>query len=140
MRGRLTQCGARTSGLGSEHHVGRRTFVGLLVAGGAAGFALSRDLLRPTAARAATATAAQPTDGVVALGRAYLDEHPREDDPDFLVRHLPGIDPARKVRPQLPELDPAVGSDLQAGRVVSVQGWQLSLTEARGAAAVARGR
>ena len=127
-------------GLGSEHHVGRRTFVGLLAAGGAAGLAVTRDLARPGAARAATPAAAQPTDGVVVLGRAYLDEHPGEDDPDFLVRHLPGIDPARKVRPQLPALEPAVGRDLQAGRVVSVQGWLLSLSEARAAAAVARGR
>ena len=126
--------------MGSEHHVGRRTFLGFLAAGGAAGIAVARGLVRPAAADAATAAAAAKADGVVVLGRAYLDDHPGENDPNFLVRHLPGVDPKRAVRTQLPALDPAVARDLRTGNVVSVQGWQLSRTEARAAAAVARGR
>jgi hypothetical protein len=127
--------------LGSEHHVGRRTFVQLLVAGGTAGVALARDLVRPAAGAAAPAVRTVTTvDGVVVLGRAYLHDHPDEDDADFLVRHLPGVDPHHKVRPQLPDLTPAAERDFDAGRTVTVQGWQLSQTEARGAAAVALGR
>jgi hypothetical protein len=141
MRGLPEQCGARNAGLGSEHHLGRRTFVGLLAAGGTAGIAVAHGLVRPPGAGASTpGAAAAKADGVVVLGHAYLDAHPTEDDADFLVAHLPGIDPTRTVRPQLPALDPAVGQDFAAGRIVSVDGWQLSLTEARAAAAVARGR
>ena len=130
--------------MGSEHHLGRRSFVQLLVAGGTACVVAAQDLVRPGRASAASpVTAAAKTatpDGVVVLGRAYLRDHPGDGDADDLVRELPGIDPARKVRPQLPALTPAADQDFGAGRVVSVQGWQLSQTEARAAAAVARGR
>jgi hypothetical protein len=129
--------------LGSEHHLGRRSFVQLLVAGGTACVAAAHYLVRPGSASAAPATAeakAARPDGVVVLGRAYLRDHPDDDDADALVRQLPDIDAARKVRPQLPALTPAADQDFGAGRVVSVQGWQLSQTEARAAAAVARGR
>jgi hypothetical protein len=127
--------------LGSEHHVGRRTFVGLLAAGWATGVALANDVVRPARADATVAGRSAPeVDGVVVLGRAYLADHPSEADAEFLLRHLPDLDAERKVRPQLPDLAPAVARDLRAGRVVSVQGWQLSQSEARAAAAVALGR
>ena len=130
--------------MGSEHHVGRRTFVALLAAGWATGVAYTHDLVHPGRAGAAVPprapSASGSDDGVVALGRAYLRDHPDESDADFLVGHLPGVDAHRKVRPQLPALAPAFTRDYLAGRVVSVQGWQLSRAEARAAAAVALGR
>jgi hypothetical protein len=139
--------------LGSEHHLGRRSFVQLLAAGATACVAAAHGLVRPPSASAAPPATAEAeaetvaqaaragrSDGIVLLGRAYLRDHPKEDDPDTLVGQLPGIDPARKVRPQLPALTPAADQDFGAGRVVSVQGWQLSQSEARAAAAVARGR
>jgi len=130
--------------LGSEHQVGRRTFVALLAAGGVAGVAYAHDLVQPRRAGAAlprrASSASSPDDGVVVLGRAYLHDHPDESNADFLVGHLPGVDAHQKVRPQLPALAPAFTRDYLAGRVVTVQGWQLSRAEARAAAAVALGR
>lgn len=127
--------------MGSEHHLGRRSFVGLLAAGWATGLAVAHDVVRPFAAGAATpsATTAKP-DGVVVIGRMYLKDHPKESDADFLVQRLPGVDAGQPVRPQLPALDPAAVADFRSGRVVGVDGWLLSRTEARGAAAVALGR
>jgi hypothetical protein len=125
--------------LGSEHHLGRRSFLGLLATAAAIGGTGVRELLDPSAA-SATGVRAKTSDGVVALGRIYLDDHPSEDDADFLVRRLAGIDPGRPIRPQFPDLAPAVAADFEAGRVVSVDGWQLSRTAARAAAAVAKGR
>ena len=128
----------------SEHQVGRRSFVALLAAGGIAGVAYTRDLVQPGRAAAAiprrAASASAPDDGVVVLGRAYLHDHPDESNADFLVGHLPGVNAHQKVRPQLPALAPAFTRDYLAGRVVTVQGWQLSRAEARAAAAVALGR
>jgi hypothetical protein len=136
----------------SEHRVPRRTFVGLLAAGGAVAVATVHELLHPTgagadaepasrrAAEGSTATqSGSASDGVVVLGRAYLQDYPKEADRKYLLAHLPGIDTSRDVRTQLPALQPAVTADFTAGRVVSVQGWQLSRTEARAAAAVALG-
>ncbi len=125
--------------MSGEHRVGRRTFVGLLAAGGAAGVALATDLVRPGALAAAAPSAAAPRDGVVDLGKAYLETHPRESDTKFLLDRLPGIDATRDVRAQLPGLSATITEDFNAGRVVTVQGWQLSRTEARAAAAVALG-
>jgi hypothetical protein len=123
-----------------EHRVGRRTFVGLLAAGSVAGVALTTDLVGSrTRAVAAPGAAPQPADGVVALGNAYLKAHRREADRKFLLDRLPGIDTTRDVRSQLPALSAAITDDFRAGRLVTVQGWQLSRTEARAAAAVALG-
>lgn len=126
-------------GLGREHRVGRRTFVGLLAAGGVAGIGAARGLGRLSAA-AATVRDTHAPDGLVLLGRAYLHDHPAESDADRLVRRLRGVDPQRKIRPQLATLAPAIADDFAAGRVVTVQGWQLAITEARAAAAVSLGR
>jgi len=135
-----------------EHRVPRRTFIGLLAAGGAVAVAAVHELLHPTSAgadaepasRRAARTTAQTqanaaADGVVLLGRAYLQANPKEADRKYLLAHLPGIDAARDVRSQLPALQPAVVADFTVGRVVSVEGWQLSYTEAIAAAAVALG-
>ncbi len=122
-----------------EHRLGRRTFVGLLAAGSVAGAALTNDLVRPTARAGAAPAAGPPADGVVALGKAYLETHPREADTRFLLARLPGIDTTQGLRPQLPNLSPAITEDFRSGRVVTVQGWQLARTEARAAAAVALG-
>jgi hypothetical protein len=126
-------------GLEREQPVGRRTFVGLLAAAGAAGIGIARGSGH-SAFAAAPARAATPPDGLVLLGRAYLHDHPSESNADRLVRKLPGVDARRKVRPQLGTLAAAIADDFHAGRVVTVQGWQLALTEARAAAAVALGR
>ena len=39
----------------------------------------------------------------------------------------------------MPTLVPSITQDFETGRVITVQGWQLSRTEARAAAAVALG-
>ena len=113
----------------------------MLGAGVVAGVAAANDLVTGTSDAWAVpvATAGSRSDGVEVLGHAYLHAHPREADPTFLLAHLPGIDTSRGVRSQMPTLVPAITRDFAAGRVVTVQGWQLSRTEARAAAAVALG-
>jgi len=113
--------------------------MGLLAAGSVAGVALTTDLAGPAARAAAAPTARQPADGVVALGKAYLKTHPGEADLELLLRRLPGVDATRDLRTQLPALSGAISKDFRVGRLVTVQGWQLSRTEARAAAAVALG-
>ena len=111
-----------------------------VLAGSVAGLVLARDVVvDPSLAGAATGRAKAPADGVVTLGNAYLRSHPDEADKKFLLAHLPGIDASAPVRPQLPALALAITKDFEAGRVVSLQGWQLSRTEGRAAAAVALG-
>ena len=122
-----------------EHRVGRRTFMGLLAAGSVVGVALTTDLAGPAARAVAAPTALQPADGVVALGKAYLKTHPGEAHLEVLLGRLPGVDTTSDLRTQLPALSGAITKDFRAGRVVTVQGWQLSRTEARAAAAVALG-
>ena len=117
--------------------------MGLLAAGGAATVVLANEFARGPALAGATtartATTKQHVDGVSVLGAAYLKAYPHEADTTFLVARLPGVDPTRRVRHQLPALAPAITADFVAGRVVTVQGWQLSRTEARAAAAVTLG-
>lgn len=125
--------------MGREHRVGRRAFVGLLATAGAATVGGARALVWSLPATAATPHATAP-DGLVLLGRAYLHDHPTESDANRLVRRLPGVDPHRRIRAQMAALGPAIADDFRAGRVVTVQGWQLAVTEARAAAAVALGR
>ena len=113
--------------------------MGLLAAGGVAGASLANDFVRGASPARAANAAAAPRDGVVVLGKAYLRAYPGEADPTFLLARLPGIDTKQRVRPQMPTLVPAFTKDFASGRVVTVQGWQLSRTEARAAAAVALG-
>jgi hypothetical protein len=99
--------------------------------------------LSPVGATAATTatTLTTPTqeDGVVALGRAYLRAHPDEANLAALVREVPQLEEGEGARARLPELTVAVSDDFAAGRMVTVDGWQLSASEARAAAAVALG-
>ena len=118
--------------------MGRRAFVRLVAGGALAGAALGPELVAALASPA-HAAARRADDGVAALGRTYLRTVPKEADRRFLLRALPGVDASRPVRQQLPSLQTASRADFDAGRVASVQGWQLSLTEARAAAAVALG-
>lgn len=113
--------------------------MGLLAAGSVVGAAVANGYGRGGSRAGAATVAPKRRDGVVALGQAYLRDHPKESDADFLVRRLPGIDPERGVRRQMRSLAPAIKDDFLSGRVVFVQGWQLSRTEARAAAAVALG-
>ena len=113
--------------------------MGLLAASGVVGASLANDLARGASRADATTAAAKGPDGVVRLGKAYLRAYPREADTEFLLTRLPGIDPTQRVRPQMPTLVPAITQDFETGRVITVQGWQLSRTEARAAAAVALG-
>ncbi len=115
--------------------------MGLLAASGVVGASLASDLARGASRADATTAAAtaKGSDGVVVLGRAYLRAYPREADTKFLLARLPDIDPTQRVRPQMPTLVPAITQDFETGRVITVQGWQLSRTEARAAAAVALG-
>ncbi len=122
--------------------MGRRTFLGALAVGAASGAAVVAGLLEPsteTSAAAVTAAAASNTDGVVAIGRAYLRGHAAEADVGFLTAQLPGAGAGTSVRKLLPDLTGQVADDFAAGRIVSVQGWQLALTEARASAAIALG-
>jgi hypothetical protein len=123
--------------------MGRRRFVGLLAAGGAAVMVGAHDLIdgRASASTSAAAVGARKhgPDGVVTLGKAYLKAHPGEANRRFLLAHLPGIDATQPVRGQLPSLARPAALDFGAGQVVTVQGWQFSRTEARAAAAVALG-
>jgi hypothetical protein len=121
----------------------RRTFLALLALGTVSGAVLP-DLVGPVASAAGTPTAARRAaergvDGVTRLGRSYLRDHADERDAATLRSMLPGIDPARPVLPQLPDLVSAVVDDFGAGRVVDVDGWHLAVTEARASAAVALG-
>lgn len=83
-------------------------------------------------------------DSAAAVGRAYLSGVPSEASLERLTRLLcgtgcgwrPGLvsAPAKNVRRWMRE---AVRSDFEAGRTVAVDGWQLSVTEARVCALVA---
>lgn len=73
-----------------------------------------------------------------AVGRAYLRAHPEEAEPDRLVRELSagircqGCDPDRAERTRLRAAIAArIRADFAASRVVQVDGWVLSRTEAR---------
>jgi hypothetical protein len=119
----------------AQYRVGRRAFLRGVATVSVAGVALGREIV----SAANPAEAATPADGVVKLGRSYLKLHPDESNRGFLLAQLPGIDARRPVRAQLPSLASAFADDFAAARVVTVQGWQLSRTEARAAAAVALG-
>jgi hypothetical protein len=124
--------------------VDRRTFLGLLAraGGGCAALAAAGAVgLRTISAAGAVRDVANPpaNDGIVALGRAYLRAHPDEADLATLKRAVPGLAGDGSVRERLPDLAGVVADDFAAGRVVTVDGWQLAASEARAAAAVALG-
>jgi hypothetical protein len=112
--------------------------MGLLAAGAASGLATPA-LVELLSDPAGAATPAKGGDGVVELGRRYLRTRPEEANVDRLRAGVPGLDPARAVRGQLPAVVPTATADFAAGRTVVVDGWLLAVAEARAAAAVALG-
>ena len=124
----------------SEHEVGRRSVLKLLVAGGVTVAAVTTGVVPPGPVAAWAGRAAAPeSDGIAALGRAYLRRHPHESHAPRLLRQLPEVRSAHAVRPQLPRLTSTIVADFDTGRVVNVDGWELARTEARAAAAIALG-
>ncbi len=86
-------------------------------------------------------------DSAAAVGRAYLAGHPQDADTGCLVEtiskhlHCRGCDPAQTSRADLRRaISHQVRDDFAQGRVVQVDGWVLSATEAQlcGLAALAR--
>jgi hypothetical protein len=67
------------------------------------------------------------------VGTRYLDGHPAEADEQLLLRRLAGLgDPAAVSTEQLRErARRVVRSEFEEGRTVIVDGWYLSVTEAR---------
>lgn len=104
--------------------IGRRAFLGGLVAAAAAALALP--LLRALRRRPARAAlpAAAPSDPVREsariVGRAYLARFPQDADPVRLRCALAGPPLAERVR-----------RDFERGDVVQLDGWVLSRSEAR---------
>jgi hypothetical protein len=121
----------------------RRKFLGALALGGiwAAWAGQARAWLPAagnwTAAPRLLAVLDRP-ESAAAVGRAYLASHPGEADRDRLAARLDqavrcqDCDPARARTEQLREaLAGQIRADFAAARVVTVDGWVLSETEAR---------
>ena len=122
----------------------RRRFLGTLALGGmvwAAWAGHARAWLPGAGGRLAAArllaVLGRP-DSAAAVGRAYLASHPAEADGDRLAAHLDqavrcqDCDPARARTDQLRvALAGQIRADFAAARVVTVDGWVLSETEAR---------
>ena len=108
----------------------------VLAAGGVGVLGLGRDD-GPSAGPGAT-----PADeALVAIGTRYLELVPEDRDIDRLVADL-GLDLDRPGDPgaaasELDELSERIAADFEAGRTVAVDGWQLSMTEARLTALIA---
>jgi hypothetical protein len=124
----------------------RQVLVGgtLVVLGGAGGATLVWQHRRDqpdgtsTDAPGPAPSSASPGEAIAMVGAAYLAGHPEQADEATLRAGLPGLtadDPDDIVR-QLPTIDDDVRTDFAEDRVVSVDGWVLSLTEARAAALV----
>lgn len=136
-----------------RHHIGdavkeettmrRRDFVAGIVVAGAALASwpawASRWLGGTTASPAETLLAAfRHPESAAAIGRAYLAGHPQDADPDTLVENVTaglrcrGCDPEAAGRADLRQaIAREVRDDFAQGRVVNVDGWVLSATEAR---------
>jgi hypothetical protein len=82
--------------------------------------ALSAAFLLPLAARPASATALfSHLPSARVIGAAYIRSHPADD---FDISELP---------PDRPAIAARVRDDFANGRIVTVDGWMLSITEAR---------
>jgi hypothetical protein len=114
--------------------ISRRGFLRGLVGGaGAVGVALG------TRWRLSHSTPSSTPDPLAALGRSYLSKYPKEDSLDVLRRSTPELSGARSaadVRAALPAIAAAAAADFASGEVVQIEGWRLTRTEARAAAAV----
>jgi len=111
----------------------RRRFLRLV--GGAiatgAGVVVVPDLLRATPIWAALP---KPEDGIQQIGRAYLRLRPREAHVRVLRRKLVAAGIGGDGRAQLSAAASRIADDFAAGRTVTLDGWVLSVTEARLAA------
>jgi hypothetical protein len=116
----------------------RRAFLALAVAGAAA--VVSARWLRdgsPASELELTNRVAALFDDAGAvreLGRAYLDDHPAEDDERELARLLERAHPGWAGGDLRGRARTAARDDYRAGELVGVEGWYLSRTEARLAA------
>ena len=75
-------------------------------------------------------------DALVAVGGRYLEEHPEEADREALLAGLPALEGRVPERPGqgLQVLADQAAADHEAGDVVVLDGWVLSVTECRAAA------
>jgi hypothetical protein len=123
----------------------RRTVLKGLAAGGVAvvgGGLVARQVLDDDepAPPATTTPPPEPRstmgDALVAVGTRYLDEVPEEADQAFLLEQLPALEGTVPERPgpRLGVLAPQAVADHAAGELVGLDGWVLSVTEARAAA------
>jgi len=124
----------------------RRTVLKGLAAGGAVvvgGGLIARQVLDDGEAAAPTTTALAPSeprstmgDALVAVGARYLEDEPQEADQAFLLERLPALEGTVPDRPgpMLGVLAPQAVADHTAGNLVELDGWILSVTEARAAA------
>lgn len=124
----------------------RRTVLKGLAAGGAVvvgGGLIARRGLDDGEAPAPTTTAPPPSeprstmgDALVAVGARYLEDEPQEADQAFLLDQLPALEGTVPERPgpMLGVLAPQAVADHTAGELVELDGWILSVTEARAAA------
>ena len=124
----------------------RRTVLKGLAAGGAVvvgGGLIARQVLDDGEAAAPTTTAPPPAeprstmgDALVAVGARYLEDEPQEADQAFLLDQLPALEGTVPERPgpMLGVLAPQAVADHTAGELVELDGWILSVTEARAAA------
>lgn len=121
----------------SVRTLSRRALIGGLAASGlTAGLvgsllAACSDGSDPTAAQSAGAEEA-----IVRIGRRYRTDHPEEDDRDLLAARLGVEEGSARSASFLSSLGAQVTDDYTAGRTILLDGWVLSVTEARAAALV----
>ena len=124
----------------------RRTVLKGLAAGGVAvvgGGLVIRQVLDdgepappPTTAPAPPEPRSTLGDALVAVGTRYLEDEPQEADEAFLLEELPALEGTVPERPgpMLGVLAPQAEADHDTGALVVLDGWVLSVTEARAAA------
>lgn len=111
----------------------RRRFLRLVGGGMAvgAGALAAPELLAATPVWAAVPT---PADGIQRIGRAYLRLRPREKQVKVLRRKLAAAGIRGDGREQLAASAARIADDFANNRIVTLDGWVLSITEARLAA------
>lgn len=111
---------------------------GVVVAGGLVGRRLldDEDATPTTTEPPPPEAASSLAEALVVVGARYLEVAPDEADQDLLLEALPALDGTVPERPGqgLPVLEPQAAADHEAGAVVALDGWVLSLTECRAAA------
>lgn len=124
----------------------RRDFL-LVTAAGSAALSLPAALLSGMAPFDGARTLAHPTalqtigpaEFIRELGRTYRSRRPEEDDPDVLAQAIHGSYDSRAISLETHVAlsvspDRRIQADFEAGRTVQLDGWILSVTEARQAA------